>query len=334
MRSSWLGGALFLCALALPTVVALGEAPEAKDTAGNGATDAKTPSTPADDARRARVFATVGDVTITVGDLEDGINSRSPYARKRFAEPEVVRDYADAQVETELLAQGAEQLGLADDPEVRTFLDRTIMQMFVQQEIELGKPIESITREQVKAYYDDHPEEFRRPEMRRASHILVGDKQEAEALIADLASSNDKTFGTIAKDRSLDTETKLRGGDLLYFTVDGTTVGSTSDAGVDARLVKAAFALSEKGQVTKRPIDMGDGRWSVLRLTAIRPEKVEKLEDAANGIQRRLWREDRKAAMDTLLVELRETVQPKSYPERLDAIVFETQGAPVDPPSQ
>ena len=40
-----------------------------------------------DEARRARVFATVGDVVITVAELEDNVNSRSPYARKRFEDP-------------------------------------------------------------------------------------------------------------------------------------------------------------------------------------------------------------------------------------------------------
>jgi len=287
-----------------------------------------------DEARRARVFATVGDVKITVGELEDGINNRSPYARKRFEDPEIVREFADGRVKSEIFEQGAERLGYANDPRVAAFLDRTIMQLFIRQEIERAEQIESITDEQVVAYYQEHPDEFRRPEMRRASHILVGSRQEAKEVITEIEAGTNKTFGAIAKQRSLDTETKLRGGDLLYFTKDGRTVGSADDAAVDAALVKAAFRLEEKSDITKKPIDVGEGKWSVLQLTAIRPARVQSLEDASSGIRRRMWREDRKAALDKLLSDLRTELQPKSYPERLDAIVLAEPVGSIDPPDQ
>lgn len=287
-----------------------------------------------DEARRARVFATVGDVKITVGELEDGINSRSPYARKRFEDPGIVREFADGRIKSEIFEQGAQRLGYAKDPRVAAFLDRTIMQLFIRQEIERAEQIESITDEQVAAYYNEHPDEFRRPEMRRASHILVGSRQEAKEVITEVEAGTNKTFGVIAKQRSLDTETKLRGGDLLYFTKDGRTVGSADDAAVDAALVKATFTLKEKSDITKNPIDVGEGRWSVLQLTAIRPARVQSLEDASSGIRRRMWREDRKAALDKLLSDLRTELQPKTYPERLDAIVLAAPSGSIEPPHQ
>ena len=287
-----------------------------------------------DEARRARVFATVGDVVITVAELEDNVNSRSPYARKRFEDPEIIRQFADDRVKSEIFEQGAERLGYANDPEVAAFLGRTIMQLFIRKEIEQAEQTESITDEQVATYYNEHPDEFRRPEMRRASHILVGSRQEAKEIIAEVAAGTNKTFGAIAKQRSLDTETKLRGGDLLYFTTDGRTVGSADDAAVDSALVKAAFALEKKGDITEKPIDVGDGKWSVLQLTALRPARVESLEDASKVIRRRMWRDDRKAALDKLLSDLRAELQPKSYPERMDAIVLDPPAGRIERPNQ
>ncbi|MGB5812778.1 MAG: peptidyl-prolyl cis-trans isomerase [Polyangiales bacterium] len=285
-----------------------------------------------DDARRARVFAKIGDVTITVGDLEDRINERSPYARKRFEDPNIVREFADDRVRAELLLLGAEKRGYENDPDVAAFLDRTIIQMFMRQEIEEAADPNSITEAQIEAYYGEHPEEFSRPEMRRASHILVGSRQEAQEIIAELAKGTNKTFGTIAKQQSLDTETRLRGGDLLYFTREGVTVGSTADAPVDAALVEAAFALGDKGQVTKTPIDLGDDKWSVLRLSAIRPARVESLEDAQGGIRRRMWREDRKSAVEELVARLRVELEPAIHADRMKAIVLvEEDPAAVDP---
>lgn len=287
-----------------------------------------------DEARRARVFATVGDVRITVGELEDNINARSPYARKRFEDPEILRQFADDRVKSEIFEQGAERLGYANDPDVVMFLDRTIMQSFFRQEIEQAEPVESITDEQVAAYYDEHPDEFRKPETRRARHILVATRREAKEIIAEVKAGTNKTFGAIAKQRSLDTETKLRGGDLLYFTEQGRMVGGADDAAVDAALVKAAFALEKKGDITEKPVDVGNEKWSVLQLTTIRPARVESLQDAGNGIRRRLWREGRKAALDKLLSDLRTELQPEVHPERMDAIVLDTRTGAIEPPNQ
>lgn len=287
-----------------------------------------------DEARRARVFATIGEVKITVGELEDAINSRSPYARKRFEDPEIVRQFADERVKAEIFEQGAERLGYADDPEVAAFLDRTILQLFMRQEIEQALEVESITDAEVLAYYNEHSDEFRKPEMRRASHVLVASRAEAKKIITELEAGANKTFGAIAKQQSLDTETRLRGGDLLYFTKDGRAVGSADDAAVDPALVKAAFDLKEKSDITKKPIAIGDGQWSVLQLTAIRPARVESLEDAANGIRRRLWREGRKAALDELLTDLRARLTPVVYPERMDVIVLEGPAGAMEAPSR
>ncbi|MEM7138827.1 MAG: peptidyl-prolyl cis-trans isomerase [Myxococcota bacterium] len=287
----------------------------------------------ADKARRARVFAKVGTTEITVGDLEDMINQRSPYARKRFEDPEVVKQFADDQVRSELLFAGAEKLGFAEDPQVEAFLGRTILQAFMREEIENAEPPDAISEARVRAYYDEHPDEFRRPEMRRASHILVATRPEALEVLAEVDKGT-LTFGAIAKQRSLDKETRLRGGDLLYFTRDGITVGSSEDAGVDPKLVEEAFSLTTKGDVSQKPIRLGDDQWSVVRLSAVRPARIDSFEDAQTAIRRRLWREGRQGAVDALVLKLREEVVPEIYPERMKAIVLDAPTGPIEHPNQ
>lgn len=280
----------------------------------------------ADEARRAEVFATIGSATITVGDLEDTINARSPYARKRFAEPKVLKDFADDQVRNELYAQGAEKLGYAEDPAVARFLNQTLIQLFIRKEFEEAVTPDEVPEKEVAQYYKDNPEEFRRAEMRRARHILVASKAEADDILTQLASESG-TFRALAKERSLDTETKLRGGDLLYFTADGKLVGKPDGAAVDATIARAAFKLEKAGSLSK-PLDLGDGKWSVVELTGIRPERVQTLEQASNGIRRSLWREEREATLAKLMADLRAELKPELYPERMDTIVL----GPVDPP--
>lgn len=287
----------------------------------------------ADDARRAKVFAKVGSATITVGDLEDTINARSPYARKRFTEPKVLKEFAGDQVRNELYYQGAEKLGYADDPDVADFLDKTLVQMFVRQEFEESVTPDDVPAEDVAKYYKEHPEEYRQPEMRRARHILVASKEEAKGILAELAAGDSKTFRELAKTRSLDAETKLRGGDLLYFTADGKLVGKPDGAEIDPTLAKAAFRLANAGTLSK-PLDLGDGKWSVLELTGVRPEKVQTLEQASGAIRRNLWREEREATLTKLMTDLRTELEPEIFADRMDAIVLEPSGAPIEPANQ
>ena len=284
-------------------------------------------------ARRATVFATVGSETITVGELEDVINARSPYARKRFAEPEVLKTFADDQAKNELFYQGAGKLGYAEDPDVVAFLDQTIVQLFVRKEFEATGTPHDIPLEDVAKYYQENPEEFRRAEMRRARHILVVSQEEAKGVLAQLTANEGITFPELAKQMSQDTETKLRGGDLLYFTEDGSLVGKPDDAAINLTLAKAAFELETTGEVSK-PLDLGDGKWSVLELTGIRPERVQTLEQASSGIRQTLWRQARERELEKLLIDLRAELKPELYPERMDAIVLERISGPHQPPNQ
>ena len=270
-----------------------------------------------------RVFAKVGTETITVGELDEIIAARSPYARKRILETGVLQELADAQVQSELFYQGAEKLGYADDPDVNRFVEQTLVKVFVRKDFEEARSPGEVTDEEIKAFYDEHLEQFRRAPMRRARHILVDGKESAIEIRKLLTTEPKAKFRKLAKERSLDGETNVRGGDLLYFTEDGKVVGRESSETVDATLVKAAFGLEKQGDISA-PLDMGNGKWSVLELTAVRPEQVQTLEQVSESIRRQLWREERGAALDALMVELRAELKPEIYPERLDAIVLDT----------
>jgi hypothetical protein len=245
----------------------------------------------------------------------------------------VLRELADEQIKNELFYQGAERLGYANDPVVRQFLDQTLVQLYVRNEFEEATAQESVPDQAVAKYYEEHSKEFRRPEMRRARHILVASRKEAADIRRHLESGEAPAFRAIAKERSLDTETKLRGGDLLYFTVEGALVGKPDGTGIDATLARAAFELAKTRDLSK-PLDLGDGNWSVLELTSIRPEKIQTLEQAGPSIRRKIWRNEREAALNETIRELRVVLQPETYPERMDAVVLAPSNEPIEPPNQ
>jgi parvulin-like peptidyl-prolyl isomerase len=278
--------------------------------------------TGADEARRAQVFATIGSATITVGELEDLVAKRSPYARKRLAEPSALRQLADAQVKNELFYRGAEKLGYGDDPAVQRFVNQTLVKVFVRKEFEEAVTPDDVPDEEVARYYRENAKDFQRPEMRRARHILVGSEAEAREILELLRSEGGKSFRALAKERSLDSETKVRGGDLLYFTADGSVVGREASGAVDATLAKAAFSMKDNGDVSE-PLDLGDGKWSVLELTGIRPERIQTLDQASGLIRRKLWRTEREGALEELIAKVRQEAKAEVHAERIEAIVLE-----------
>jgi len=94
----------------------------------------------------------------------------------------------------------------------------------------IGKDI-TLSDDDIKAYYEQNKSQYAEAEQVRASHILVNTKEEADAILAQLKAGGD--FAAIAKEKSLDTQTKDKGGDLGYF----------GRGEMDPEFEKVAFAL-------------------------------------------------------------------------------------------
>ena len=86
----------------------------------------------------------------------------------------------------------------------------------------------AVSPEQAKKFYDENPDQFKRPEQVRASHILIGTqenadvatkaaaKRKAEGLLKQLKAGGD--FAALAKENSQDPGSAVNGGDLGLFS--------------------------------------------------------------------------------------------------------------------
>jgi peptidyl-prolyl cis-trans isomerase C len=148
-------------------------------------------------------------------------------------------------VRFELMAREAEKKGYGRDEAVVRSLKQNAVQQLIRREFDERITVETIPAADVQAYYDGHPDEFHRPEMVRASHILLASESEANELMAKVRGADARTFRQLARQHSIDTETKLRGGDLRYFNNEGRAVNSP-DEPVDAAITTAAFGLRER----------------------------------------------------------------------------------------
>ena len=317
-----------------------------------GSTDAAAPviDPAVEEARRAQVLARVNDVTITLGEVEDAINQQSPFLRMRYRDPQRLLAFARDMVRFELLAAAAASAGMAEAPIVRKTIRQNAVQQLIRSEIDERVTQGTIAEIDIQTYYETHPEEFNQPEMRRASHILFSDLASAQAALEEAREADARGFRDMARRLSIDNDTKLRGGDLRYFNREGVPPGAAGrlrpagastapstaegegeaargvDPSVDTRLVEAAFALENLGDVVAEPVAVDGGSYSIVKLTGLRAAEARTLEMASQAIRLKLWRERRQEALDSLVQGIRERFTPVVHLERMRPIHLDPLG--------
>ncbi|AWB09832.1 peptidyl-prolyl cis-trans isomerase C [Thermodesulfobium acidiphilum] len=165
----------------------------------------------------------------------------------------------------------------------------------------------TISEAEVKAYYEEHKKEFVQPEQIHLRHILVKTEQEANYIYEQLKQGKD--FATLAKEYSIDTPTKDKGGDL----------GWISKASLVPDLAKAADEL--KDNEFSKPIKSPFG-YHIIEKLGTRPSKELSFDEVKNTLTAQLLRNKQAQSLEKWFKEKKE--QSKITP---DPIV-----APMDNP--
>jgi peptidyl-prolyl cis-trans isomerase C len=300
-------------------------APTATATAAPTAAPAPAaaPKDPKEEARRAQVLVTyAGGKKLTVGDLEDAVSRQSPHLRKRFTDQAELKDLLDKTLRFALLADEAEKRGYDKNATVAQSVKQNSVQALMKADFDEEAQATSVTDAEVKAYYDEHITEYQRPAMKRASHIVVATLDEAKAILAEAKTADLRTFRTMAREKSLDEATKLRGGDLQYFDPKGKAQPS-GEVVVTEAFAKAVSQLKAVGDVVAAPIKVDNG-FSVAKLTGERPAISRKLAEVSESIRTRIARTRRQEGIDAFVKALQETNKPEVFAERAEAIVLDT----------
>lgn len=120
-------------------------------------------------------------------------------------------------------------------------LDDLKAQMPLQVEIrKLLEPKVTVTDEDITKYFNDNKATFNQEEEVQASHILVATKEEADAIVKQLKEGAD--FATLAKEKSSDTGSKDKGGELGFFK-KGDMVTEFSDAAFALKVGETSGAV-------------------------------------------------------------------------------------------
>lgn len=146
----------------------------------------------------------------------------------------------------------------------------------------VGKTVE-IKPDDLKTFYEQNKARYRVDEQRRASHILLavdkkasdGDRKkirdEAEAILAAVR-KDPASFARVAKEKSQDTISAAKGGDLDFFG-KGAMVKPFEDA---------VFALKQ-GDISD--VVQSDFGYHIIQLTGIKPEVIKPFEEVRGEIE-------------------------------------------------
>lgn len=184
--------------------------------------------------------------------------------------PEMRKGIRDALINQEIIAQEAVRKGLHKNPDVaaRIELDRqtTLVNAYFEDYFKTNPITDDTLRQEYERIKPQAP-----PKEYRARHILVEKEDEAKDIIAQLKKG--ESFEKLARERSKDTGSKERGGELNW-----------SPATNYVKPFGDALAGLKKGQLTDAPVQSNFG-WHVIRLEEERKTKLPPFEDVKAQLQ-------------------------------------------------
>ena len=166
-------------------------------------------------ATDGEVVARYGGETLTRGELTKQFESLNPRQRTFLATPERKRQFVENTIMNNLLFEEGQKAGYDKDPDIQRQVDDLKKRLVVQQVMRQYQTPPTISDEQVRKYYDDNPTLYSTTQI-KASHILVKDEDTAKQILIDVRAHPEK-FADLAKEKSTDTSSAQKGGDLGMF---------------------------------------------------------------------------------------------------------------------
>ena len=248
------------------------------------------------DAEKQRLrYAAVDEVVVRKLIRDARLKSPSSTAVDADA---VNAEYQDFKAEFDPPTEYARRLGLQQQTEgdlLRGIMADQQDEAWLSAELEIAAVV---TDAEVRAYFDEHRAEYAVPERWRARHLFLsnhekgkGDREvEVREMASQVTAGKLKWPEVIAK-RSEDERTKLRQGDLDWF----------SEARMPAEFI-AAVKTQPLGKVGE-PVKTSLG-WHLVEVTEKRPAREAEFDECAAEIRAKLEVEKREAALDALLKSL------------------------------
>lgn len=240
------------------------------------------------------VLARINDKEITLSEFNEMLKeypSLAHGAQGDTIDLETQKGFLDNLIVREILYQQAIRSGIDKEKETASLLEemkkRIVVDKFFKKEVD---DTVSVTENDVKKFYEEHPEEAKNPDEIRASHILLKTHEDAESVKKKLREG--LIFEDIAKKFSVDSGSREKGGDLGFFH-KGVMVPEFDEA---------AFKLKVGGVSDIVKTQFG---FHIIKVLEKREGRKKGFDEAKTELERMILKNKRKERFDTLVAELK-----------------------------
>lgn len=277
-----------------------------------------TPPAASDDI--GEVIANVNGVSIGSKDFQRLASRKIPADGKSLSETERM-EIIDQLIDEELLYQKAYDRKLYRDPKVK----KVMMNALLREEVYATVKGTDIEEDEMRAYYDEHKEEFTIPEKVQFSRILIKIKAdrdetaaqaEAQRIYTQLKGNTD-SFRDVATKKSEGPYAR-RGGDVGFVSQKG-------KPGLDSSVVTKAFELS-KGTLSK-PFTTKEGV-NIIWIKERREEQVRSFKTAQGTVMRKMKNDKISEKYTSYTSSLRTGAKLNIEKEKLNAIEVKSSTRP------
>ena len=313
-RSNSSSHARSVVSASLVALAALAGCSGCKGKSTSAAVDA-TPAGGLTPEQAAQVLARVGEHTITLGEFAAAIDHMDQFDRMRYQSPERRRELLSEMIDVTLLADEARDKGYDKDPLTQQRL-REILRDAMLKTAHEGVPAPNeLPIEEVRAYYDAHRADFRDPERRRVSAIVLSSQAAADATLEAAKKANATAWGQLVRTKSVDSQASANvpvdlAGDFGFTTPPGDPRGTNQRIPEEVRA--AVFQVANAGDVVPQVVKSGSSFY-VVKLAAKTPAHDRTLEEAERMIRVKLSQEKTHEKEEALLEQLR-----KEFPVQVD----------------
>ena len=259
-----------------------------------------------------QVLAKVGDETITLGDYAAALEHMDQFDRLRYQSPERRKELLEEMITVKLLAKEAIAKGYDKDPLTQQEL-RAILRDSMLAEARKNAPTPAdVPEAEVRAWFEAHRAEYKDPERRRISVLVLRDDATGrDALAAAKKTSTPTQWGEIVRAKSIDPQARANvpvdlAGDIGIVSPPGDPRGENTRVPEEVRA--AAFEIADLGGVADKVVG-SRGKFYVVRLTQKIPPHERNYEEAERSIRVKLAQDQLRAKEDELIAELRKSVK-------------------------
>lgn len=147
--------------------------------------------------QRSIPVATIGQRTLTLGELEARLARQPEAVRAQYGTVARRREFLLNWVQFEVLADEAVRRGFDKDPEVVETLRSQMVRRFLEEFVQQGTTPESVTDDEIQAYYDANLRLYSRPASAELRHLQVKDEALAKRLHDEIVAGGEAVPATI-----------------------------------------------------------------------------------------------------------------------------------------